>query len=381
MTVRTDVVIDWTVSPRIITVLSPSTEIVIQDLLDTCREAEDDLPNLIHKQIISAAGKENLGGGVKVGITVTLLNAVLAFEARPGPSYVQCRVSGGNLVAVDSVGADISPIYPTAFTQVITTASSSATLQEQTDIQYSSFNGGITVNLSSSYTGTEYPKGTERQPINNLSDALEIANIRGFHTFYIIGDLAIGGGLNFSGIKFVGESMTKTTLTIDPSANVLDCEFSNATIQGTLDGGCQINDCRINNLIYIEGFVNRSVLVGPITLGGESYFYDCWSSLPGNNAIINFNGTASPLAVRNYNGSISIQNKTGSQSAVFDLNSGKVIIDNTVTNGTIVVRGVGSLIDNSTGSAVVDSSNLLSYSGLNQIHSNQLLMSFIKSLS
>lgn len=128
MVVRVDINFNWNSSPRIITIAAPSTEINIQDLLDTCREAEDDLQNLIYEQLIRAAGKENLGDGVKVGITATLLNAVVAFEARPGPTYAQCRVSGGNLVAVDSNGLDISPIYPTAFTQVITTASSSATI-------------------------------------------------------------------------------------------------------------------------------------------------------------------------------------------------------------------------------------------------------------
>lgn len=129
MAVRNDVSINWFSSPRVITVQSPSTEISIQDLLDTCREAEDDLGNMVYNYLASAAGKENLGGGVRVGITLTLQNAVLAFEARPGPTYVQCKVSGGNIVAIDSNGLDISPIYPTAFTQVITTASSSATLQ------------------------------------------------------------------------------------------------------------------------------------------------------------------------------------------------------------------------------------------------------------
>ncbi len=128
MAVRNDLTVDWFSTPRIITIASPSTDITIQDLLDTCRELEDDLSNMVYDRLASAAGKEDLGGGVQVGITMTLLNAVLAFEARPGPTYAQCRVSGGNLVALDSSSIAVSPIYPTAFTQILTTASSSATL-------------------------------------------------------------------------------------------------------------------------------------------------------------------------------------------------------------------------------------------------------------
>lgn len=46
--------------------------------------------------------------------------------------WVQCNVSGGNLVAVDTEGNEIDPIFPTFGTQVVRTSSSSATLTEQT---------------------------------------------------------------------------------------------------------------------------------------------------------------------------------------------------------------------------------------------------------
>lgn len=128
MVVRNDITINWELSPRVITVLSPSTTIIIQDLIDTCRFAEVAIENLIWPSIISAAGKDNLGGGLFVGITTTLQNAVLAFQDLSGPSYTQCTVSGGNLVAVDATNTSISPIQPTAFTQVVLSSSSSSTL-------------------------------------------------------------------------------------------------------------------------------------------------------------------------------------------------------------------------------------------------------------
>lgn len=122
------VTVDFVASPRIITIPAPLVNISIQDLHDTLTDIEDDLHNGIqYGRLIRSAGKEDLGGGVAVGITATLLNAKLAFEARGGPGYTQCIVSGGNLVAVDNVGTPISPIEPTAFTQVVTAASSSAT--------------------------------------------------------------------------------------------------------------------------------------------------------------------------------------------------------------------------------------------------------------
>ena len=135
MSVRTDITVDFNASPRIIEVALPSTDLTIQDLHDTLTTIEEDLDfGLQFNRLIRSAGKEDLGGGVSVGITSTLLDAKLAFEARPGPSFVQCRVSGGNLVAVDTAELTIDPIQTTAFTQVVRTSSSSATILDREDI-------------------------------------------------------------------------------------------------------------------------------------------------------------------------------------------------------------------------------------------------------
>jgi len=116
------------VSPRIITVADTETAVSLQDLYDTLRALESAPSGCDNESIVSAGGKELLGPGVYVGLTVTLLNARLAFAARPGPDFTQCIVSGGNLVALDSVGAPMSVIQTTDYTQVLLAASSSATL-------------------------------------------------------------------------------------------------------------------------------------------------------------------------------------------------------------------------------------------------------------
>jgi hypothetical protein len=129
MSIRSDITVNWSATPRIITVASPSVVLTIQDLNDTLRNIEATVPSAIQfDSLLKAGGKDDLGGGVRVGITLTLSNSQLAFAARAGPAYVQCTVSGGNLVAVDANGAAISAISPTAFTQVIVSQSTSAAL-------------------------------------------------------------------------------------------------------------------------------------------------------------------------------------------------------------------------------------------------------------
>ena len=72
--------IDAERSPRLIFVDSATNEISVQELIDQLRDWEDDPGRgMVYPRIISAAGKEPLGGGVKVGITATLQNARLAF--------------------------------------------------------------------------------------------------------------------------------------------------------------------------------------------------------------------------------------------------------------------------------------------------------------
>jgi len=210
MAERNDISVDWAESPRIIEVAAPSQALEIQDLHDTLRAdtgvgfAESDLDNLDEPYLIDSAGKENLGGGVTVGITSTLQNGQVAFESRLTPTssgsvttpdsngrtledsgatfitdgvtrgavvinfsdqsitevlkvlsqtqlacrvlragttnqftasdaykiwnVVQCEISGGNLVAQDQAAQELAPVFPTAFTQIVRTASSSATL-------------------------------------------------------------------------------------------------------------------------------------------------------------------------------------------------------------------------------------------------------------
>jgi len=208
---RTDLTVVQDVSPRYTEVAAPSTSLTMQDYVDTLRGLESEFQNMSYPYLLDASGKQDLGGGLFVGITVSQNNLQVAFESRRTPAVdgtvttgsgtpdernrqtfvdtganfitanvqpgsfvvnwtdrsvtdvlkvidantlltkalvngtdnefqvtddysvwniVQCRVDGGNLVAVDDVAAAISAIMPTAFTQVILTLSASATISE-----------------------------------------------------------------------------------------------------------------------------------------------------------------------------------------------------------------------------------------------------------
>jgi hypothetical protein len=271
---------------------------------------------------------------------------------------VECSVSGGNLVAQDSVGDPLSPIFPSFGTHVVRTSSSSATLQELEDIQYSSFNGGVTIDTTNGTSGTVYPIGTPRQPVDNLDDAKTIADARGFDTYFVVGDLTVDSGNH--PYMLIGQNPTLSTITLDPAANINGASFQNATILGTMDGNSICSDCHIEDLNFFSGTIDRCVLEGTITLGGgiAALILDSWTGDPGAAAPkIDMGGSGQSLSLRNYNGSIEIKEKSGADEVSVDLASGQITINDNVTNGTITLRGVGSWANRDTyvgGATVVD---------------------------
>jgi hypothetical protein len=422
MATRNDVNADYQPSPRVVEVAAPSTELTVQDLVDTLRISEEAfVEGLAFDKLIDAAGKEDLGGGVLVGITANLQDAQVSFEARRTPAetgtvttgsgagtnglqtfedatadfvtagiargslvinftdnsiadvyevvnattlttrtlvngsgntydvaddyqvfnIIQCNISGGNLVAEDDVGSQLSPVVPTAFTQIVRTASSSATLSESQDIQFASFNGGVTVNTTSGTSGTTFPTGTSREPVNNFTDALTIANIRGLSKFFIIGNATLTG-LTFDNYVFEGQSTSRSTITIEPSASVIASEFTNCTVTGTLDGNSVIENAVAQDLNFVDGVVRNSGIIGDIILSGTStlQLLDCYEGSQVR-PCLDFGGSGTGLIVTNWNGAICLKNKSGSEAAFLDLASGDIEIENSVTNGTITLRGVG----------------------------------------
>jgi len=340
-----------TVSPRIITIpAADGAEIDVQSLVNQIRDWEDEQVNLSYPKLLSASGKEDLGGDVMVGITAKLENAQVMFEARPTPTI--CKVSGGNLVAVDANGTTIYPLAYSNNVMATITAASSATLQESTIIQYASFNGGVSVDVENGSPGTAYPIGTPQAPVDNLAQALTIASSRGFVRFYILESMEIDESLDFTGIEFVGQSVTKTLLTINPNANVTKCEFYETMVTGTLDGQNKLKNCMLHTLNYVNGVVEECLLGEyTVTLGGgtDAYFLDCWSAVAGTGTpTINMGGSGQKLGLRNYNGGLKITNMTGVNDNIsLDLNSARIILGSTVTAGTVVCRGIGSLEDES----------------------------------
>lgn len=115
MSIRDDITIDWSASPRIIEVAAPSVLLTCQDLYDTLRSLESQSDAIDDDTIVDGDGKKRTGPSLTTGLTVTLLNAKVKFADRSGPETVQCIIQDGTLVTDD----DSSPLEPSDYTHVV----------------------------------------------------------------------------------------------------------------------------------------------------------------------------------------------------------------------------------------------------------------------
>lgn len=343
---------------KIVQVEAPQQTVFISEIYDAIKEWDSDPHNMEVLMFALASGGEDLGGGVSVGFTLTLVDWKLQFIGWPGPGYVACEVTGGNLLSYDTGGGEyVNPIEPIPYVTVTRTTSASATVNELEAIQYASYQNAVWLDIGSSNSGTDYPVGTREFPVNNLADAVAIAVDKGFSTLEILASITLDGGTNLDGYTIHGHSISNDMVTIAAAASVVDCIIQNCTVDGTLDGGATIEGCVVLDLTYLNGLIHNSMLQGTIQLGGSDMarILDCHSDVPGaTTPTIDCGGSGQALSIRNYNGGVKLINKTGSEAVSIDLNSGHIILDATVTDGTIVCRGVGKLTDNSVGATVVN---------------------------
>lgn len=129
MSIRSDLTINWSASPRIIEVAlggEESKKLTIQDLYDTIRNLGKSATAMAEPEIIDGSGKEVLSETEFVGLTVKLLNAKVKFADRT--SATDCVILGGNLVAVNTAGEPMNPIQYADYVTVSYAKSTSAAL-------------------------------------------------------------------------------------------------------------------------------------------------------------------------------------------------------------------------------------------------------------
>lgn len=237
-----------------------------------------------------------------------------------------------------------------------------STVSELPAIQYSSYQNAVWLDITTSNSGINYPMGTREYPVNNLTDAVQILNNKGFDTIQILTSMALDAGTDLTNLIVKGKSHVDTYITIGTSAVTNNISIINCNVTGILDGGSHIINCSVGSLAYVNGHIHSSGLYGEITLDGnkDAVLANCYTIDQDSPVVIDMGSSGQDLAMPNYSGLATIKNLTSATEEIgIGLNAGMVILEDTITAGTVVIAGNGILEDNSTGNTLVNSDALI----------------------
>jgi len=105
----------------LINITNPQNTLSCQDLINAIRDEEASATGVDYPQIATASGKEDLGSGVAVGITVNLLEP---WQVKFWAGNYIAKISGGNLVG----GLAGDPVAYSAGVQVLLVQSAASTV-------------------------------------------------------------------------------------------------------------------------------------------------------------------------------------------------------------------------------------------------------------
>ena len=251
--------------------------------------------------------------------------------------------------AVQLVGANSNVGDVVNVNQVSIRTSNSVGLVTSKAIEFGEYNGYVTIDVLSQYTGTVYPTGTGRQPVNNTPDGVAICVQYGFPEIHVVGDIVLGLGDDVRKLKIVGVSHVNANITVLADALCLETAFDSFDITGVLDGDSEITNCVVHDIEYFNGHIHDSLLSGTIKLRGseDAHISNCSILDILNPPTIDAGGSGQNLVMPRFSGLLTVTNLTGASHLGIGLDGADITIDATCTSGIIAVSGNGRVTDNS----------------------------------
>lgn len=200
--------------------------------------------------------------------------------------------------------------------------------------------------------------GVAGNPSNNLADALTLAGLKGLRRFNVRkttgGPLTLTGSLDDWHVVAVGGEV--------------NIALGGQDVDGTLFEGVELSGAMVGSIIVLGGtldgvsglngrFVDCGLTGTQVALDGVGAalaFINCYSNISGfaNTPILDLGAARAndiDLIVRGHKGGWRLQNMNrAGDSCSIDVQSGQVVLDSTVTDGMLGLRGSGDLTNNST---------------------------------
>jgi hypothetical protein len=341
---------------------SDQTTIFVQDVYNACREAESEPMFIDELDIVKAGGKDDLGDGAFVGITMTLLNDWrVKFADQPGPTVEPRFIRGGNTLAINSFANN--PVAPSTFVAVTIAQDSSPTLIEtgvsgltaDESLKLDQMHGMTERSIYFDDTAGAGGAGYQQDPVSSINEIVSATSITGIR--HVKADSDITLDRNMLQYQWDGRDQLHT---MDLAGwLVADSSFMNLKVTGDgVSSDVFMRGCALENLLGVKGSFHDCGFEGTITPDGtgKSVFHNCYSEVPGlTRPILSFSDSAGAMqvALRSWSGGLEIASMTQTNDECsIEVESGRILIATSCTNGLISVRGIGYLTNDSAGTTV-----------------------------
>lgn len=278
------------------------------------------------------------------------------------PPYFVTYEAGAYRVSLTGSNNNIADVATINGVGIIANNSAGQTFSEQINDQ-SFINAAVYLDVANGLSGTQFPRGTPTDPVNNLSDALSIANSRGLSRIYVDGFITANASENLDGIELIGGSGSQNVVLLS-GASTDQAAFERIIVAGAVDGLARFVDCilggtGLGGITGLQGRVKDSIInnaAGVIqdTAGSGTLFDNCHFVAPNDPQIVlNANGVG--FGLRQCTGNILITNQTDPEQLQVHIEGARVELAASCTAGTLIFEGHGMVTDNSAGTTVDDS--------------------------
>ena len=324
-------------------------------------------------------GGDSISSTKELGITFFMIND---WKIRPYEGNHRLLVEGN--VYTDPYGSSIFvPTLGNYNIVIETTVSnlSDSSLAQMPEIEYASYNGGVTIDTVNGIDSSVYPYGTPLHPCKTLANSYAIRMARGFKKIYLISDLTLTGipdGV-LDNLHIIGTTGNRThTLIID---NVLatNCIAENLNVTGNFKPGSttKANNCNIYDATNVQVQATKCAIQGGIYRSTE--LDGC--SLQGDIKLVNngklsgidivFEGDFTTIDMQGFNncvvsldissGHVELLNSVAGCLMEFNLRGGEIELNSSCTGGSFYAEGYGTLIGDPIALGItVKGNNLLS---------------------
>lgn len=225
-------------------------------------------------------------------------------------------------------------------------------IEEDTDPLNTQYLGSVWLDATNGSAGTTVGEhGTPQNPVTTLADALTLATAIGVRSLVVIdGALTLTAPLT----EFLVELRDGASLALG-GFSVDNSEFRGGTLTGVMTGTVVVRDAVLDGVSGLLGEARNCGLNGTLTLAaGETLFDRCASAEPGAaRPTLDFVGAGRTCNIRGYSGGLQIDTMVNADNLCgIDFIAGQLIVDATCALGTLVVSGIVTVTDNSTGTTV-----------------------------